>query len=95
MPTPTSYRIPESACPSCGARLDAASGLDHDNAPKPGNVWICIQCAEIVIYDEQLGLRKPTLAEMIELQTSQEWPLIAAAVRTARAMHAKPKGGAQ
>lgn len=45
-----SQHTPEMKCPNCGVTNDAASGLGHNDSPKPGDIAICIDCASILIY---------------------------------------------
>ena len=47
-------------CPVCGSLLDAASSIDHDKKPKPGDVSICIYCAYPLIFEENYRIREPT-----------------------------------
>lgn len=48
-------RIPEASCPSCGYHMDAASPEDDgDEAPGPGDVSVCFQCTEILIFDDEM-----------------------------------------
>lgn len=47
-------RIVESACPKCAVKLDAVTPLHHRNAPKPGDLTVCFQCATVLRFDESL-----------------------------------------
>lgn len=47
---------PLSSCPACGTELDAAGGSDKAGQPKPGDLSVCINCATILQFDEQLHL---------------------------------------
>lgn len=38
-----------------------------------GDVSICIECAQVNLFDENLRLRKPTAEEMVSLRASPEW----------------------
>lgn len=52
-----------SPCWSCGYVIDAATGVGNDNAPKAGDVSICLRCGALGVYaDGPAGLvvRKPT-----------------------------------
>ena len=71
-------RIPASKCPTCGAPLSAATGLEGGRGPKPGDVTQCIRCAELLIFTNKLRLRKPTEKEFLDIQRSEIWPTIAA-----------------
>lgn len=52
-------------CPWCHAFLDAATVItDDENAiPVGGDVSICLYCARVSIYEDDLSLRKPTPKE--------------------------------
>jgi hypothetical protein len=53
-------RTPECSCPWCGQRLDAAMAGDPENpdaTPSPGDVSICISCAQILVFTDELTLR--------------------------------------
>lgn len=47
----------KSHCPNCGIKLDAASSM-KGHIPEEGDVSICIECAEILEYDDKLMLNK-------------------------------------
>lgn len=60
--------IPPSSCPTCGAILDAATGVKDmtiadDLEPKPGDGTVCFRCGGLAIFDKRLALRRPTSAE--------------------------------
>jgi len=67
-----SQRITESKCPECGKRLDGCSGVNHNDQPKAWDVSICIQCASIAVFGEDLRLRKPTCKESTEFEKNAE-----------------------
>lgn len=56
-------RLSESACPTCGKTLDAATHMT-DVSPSPGDCTICLGCQDILIFTEELGLRRPTDQEL-------------------------------
>ena len=57
-------RFSPASCPSCGKKLDAATHPTEDVAPLPGDVTICLCCQDILIFTEDLGLRRPTDQEL-------------------------------
>jgi len=61
------HRVPQSFCPLCGHKLDAASGMDTDDRPSPGDAGVCIQCATPLIYQDDLTMRAMTQAEINNL----------------------------
>ena len=53
-------RTAECRCPWCGHKLDAAMAGDPatpDAVPKPGDVSVCISCAQILVFTDELTLR--------------------------------------
>ena len=68
---------PPSSCPTCGAILDAATGIKdmavaHHLEPKPGDRTVCYQCGGLAIFDKRLMLRRPTSAERREMLRKPE-----------------------
>jgi len=58
-------------CPHCSAPIDQASGVVDKNArnilkPKPGDISLCITCAGLGRYTQDLTLRKLTETEHAE-----------------------------
>lgn len=58
------HRVPLARCTYCGEHNDAATGIDHDSNPKPGDAMICVTCSGLSIYAEDGRLRRPTPAEV-------------------------------
>lgn len=61
-----STRTPETRCPYCEAKLDAASHMDGPLPAKPtaGDFTVCIYCAQVLILDDQIRPRKPIPGEV-------------------------------
>lgn len=55
-------KVPESACPSCGYMMDAASCVsrENDGRPEPGDITVCIRCGHIMAFADDLTLRDLT-----------------------------------
>lgn len=70
-PRAITSRTPPSTCPSCMATLDARTGIDA--RPKPGDASICIECKTLLIFDENLRLRRPTEEEIIQVRKVPEY----------------------
>lgn len=52
-------RIKPSSCPHCNYLMDAAfSPGDESARPNPGDLTICINCAEILQFDADLMMQK-------------------------------------
>ena len=47
-------------CLDCGKNLDAASGINTDEPPDPGDISICFYCGHVMAYDEDFGFRPLT-----------------------------------
>lgn len=77
MPLHRSAEIGEQRCPACGHAVNAAADVGGEqHAPKPGDVSVCIYCAELLVFTED-SLRLPTQGEMADFR------------RTPRIMRAK------
>jgi len=59
---------PENRCPRCGHKLDRASGVNSGSAPATGDLSVCIQCGELLIFLEDLRIRSLSPAEFEELE---------------------------
>ena len=53
-------RMEKQKCPTCGRENDAATCLDFDVAPRPGDTSICIGCQNVHIFTDDLSLRPAT-----------------------------------
>jgi hypothetical protein len=72
---------PRGRCPACGEAIDRASHIEGESAPSPGDVSICIRCAAVNLFDDDLSPRVPTAAELARLRASATWPEIQRHVR--------------
>ena len=61
-------RLEYSECPTCGYRVDAATGVHCTGGPSPGDVGLCIKCGNFNLYDDNLTLRLPTPQEFAKLK---------------------------
>jgi len=67
-------RMPPHDCLRCGHRLDAVSTIeDKFSAPSPGDVTVCINCGLPMIFDDKFKLRRPTQAELDELEFNADY----------------------
>lgn len=53
--------------------------------PKPGDVTVCFTCGHVNIFDVDLELRHPTVAELIEIGNDREVTMIRDAILRRRA----------
>lgn len=68
----TPNRLPNSPCPVCGKKLDAAS--ESTGAPvKPveGDFSVCLYCGALLRFGAHLVIVKASLDELMQLQTEQ------------------------
>jgi len=62
------YETPLTPCPWCGYPLDRATPLEEGgNAPEPGDLSLCFNCAQVLVVTEALGMRQATVEEEAEL----------------------------
>ena len=61
---PSITRLPEHPCPECGYRLDAAGTTDgQPGSPSPGDCSVCMMCNTLLVYTDDLDLRRMTEVE--------------------------------
>lgn len=51
-----SHKTPKDACPVCEYEVDRASGVNTDTPPQEGDLSICLRCAAVLVFDEDLHL---------------------------------------
>jgi hypothetical protein len=67
MPDLRDTRTPKTACPYCRHKLDAAMAADPkhpDAAPSSGDFSVCISCASVLVFDDELKSRAPKPGEL-------------------------------
>lgn len=55
------------SCPACGARIDGTTGIgstEAEDVPGPGDVTVCICCATVLTFGEQMELTPAVLSEL-------------------------------
>lgn len=61
--------VPESDCPYCDYHMDGMTCLQDGYAvPVPGDISVCISCAQILMVTDELTVRKPTDQEYKEIK---------------------------
>lgn len=63
-------------CPNCNVILDKATGLEEKDIPSKGDYSICLHCGEILIFDDNLSVRKPTFYEITYLMNNNSKTLL-------------------
>lgn len=57
--------MPECCCPVCQSQLNGATPADFGDArPEPGNISLCINCAAVLVFADDLTLRAPRPGEV-------------------------------
>jgi hypothetical protein len=65
------HRTTARDCPSCGYRVDAATPVDgNPQAPKPGDIMMCMVCGEFATEGDDGAMRKPTYDEFTDIADS-------------------------
>lgn len=62
-------KLPASRCPLCGLESNAASSPEGAT-PDPGDITICMHCAGLLVFTDDMRLRTATNAEIAELPRS-------------------------
>ena len=65
---PTAH-LPPDVCPVCAGTLNAATGINTNGLPKSGDITICINCAALLEFNDELRLQlisEGVLSEMSE-----------------------------
>lgn len=59
-------KLPADECPVCHHKLDACTGVNHDENPKDGDYTVCIGCGSFLVFEitDTYHLRVVTLEEM-------------------------------
>jgi len=82
--------FPNAACPFCGAKLDRATCAENDHSePTPGDLSICMYCAEVLEFNADMQLKQASLSTLLELDQKQH-ALIDKAVQRIRARRPQP-----
>lgn len=63
------YHVPNARCPSCNTELDFAENVDGGGAPEAGNISVCIQCAAVLVFNDDLSFRVPTDEDWQEIKS--------------------------
>jgi hypothetical protein len=66
--------VPACQCPHCFYMFDRASDLAGEAVPVPGNWTICINCASVLRFKEDMTVRAIDEMERAQLEASPAWP---------------------
>jgi hypothetical protein len=64
----TTTHMPPQACPRCGKMLDANDG-EKDHVPQPGSFTVCVVCAALHQFSDEMRLQPVTPEAFAELPT--------------------------
>ena len=56
--------MPPSFCPFCFHLLNGATNMQGQSQPEPGDFTICIRCAKVLRYGENMQLEASALEEI-------------------------------
>jgi predicted amidophosphoribosyltransferase len=68
----TTTHLPTSCCPTCRAKVDAATDPYGNASPSPGDFTICATCAAPLVYADDMTVRSATAAECAELEADPD-----------------------
>jgi hypothetical protein len=60
--------LPSDVCPSCGMTLDSATYPvpgQEEHRPRPGDLSVCIHCAEVLMYGENMKVDMATVEHLV------------------------------
>ena len=57
--------LPEHRCPVCGYEMDAATGVLDLSRPLPGDLSICLNCAEVLEFTPDMQVKRATLKKLM------------------------------
>jgi hypothetical protein len=58
-------RMPTCACLNCGLEVSGATGWEG-RGPHPGDASVCLRCGHFMVFADDMTLRAPTDAEILE-----------------------------
>lgn len=82
------FLTPLQLCPNCSTKLDAATNVEGEDAPKPGDFTVCIRCRMVLRFDYSMHVYLPTRDEWREL-TPEKFGLIGRIQRALVTMRAE------
>ncbi len=69
-------RMTEVQCPHCDSKLDANTGVndttfDTGDAARPGDWTVCFSCANVLMFNDDMTLRTPSLEDWSDTDPGQ------------------------
>lgn len=71
-------------CPYCCAMLSTSQSLVPGHTPHSGDLTVCAFCLSWTIFDQDMALRKPIIAEIEQIQGD---PRCGQILRNMKALH--------
>lgn len=65
-------KLKENECLNCKALLDAATGANHKDSPRPDDITICIKCGHVMAFSDEMLFRELSEKEMIMVAGNAE-----------------------
>lgn len=72
----TDYRHPAAHCPECNYKIDAATPIDADRGPIPGDYTVCLKCASFLVFGNSPALRLITHQEIADMDAETRGQLV-------------------
>lgn len=61
------HPLPLCRCVVCGTKLDSATRPGpEEERPRPGDLSLCLKCGEIYVFNQDMTIRVPTVAELMQ-----------------------------
>jgi hypothetical protein len=82
----TSSVNPSNQCPYCQHKLELATASPRNRhaTPKPNDVTVCIECASVLVFTDDLNVRAPNIVELTSAMKHVGVAEIVAAVKARR-----------
>lgn len=65
------FRIRENICPYCNKKLDACSNMTGEDGPDDGDFTLCLYCAAVLRFNNDLTIRPATRDDMFQFSVEQ------------------------
>lgn len=72
VPIGAHHRIEPTRCPACGGRHSCHANAAGAGAPEPGDFSVCAHCGALLVFEQDLALRKATPEETAKATADPE-----------------------
>lgn len=66
------HRVEPTRCPACGSTHSCHGNAAGEGAPKPGDISVCAYCGVLLVFEQDLALRKATPEETAKVTADPE-----------------------